>query len=1005
MNDYFAPMLSPVSLFLAAAISALGFGALLSAEAAAAEVSFSREIRPILSNNCFSCHGPDEKTRDADLRLDTRAGATADLGGYSAIVPGKPDASELLTRILSHDKDEVMPPPKVKKPRLTEKQIAALRQWIAEGARYESHWAFLPLGEEAPPGVKHAAWIKNEIDHFILARLEQEGIDPSPEADRATLLRRASLDLTGLPPTPEETLAFLEDSTPDAYGRLVDRLLASPHHGERWGRHWLDQARYADSNGYTVDTEREMWPFRDWVIRALNEDMPFDRFSVEQLAGDLLPGATKSQLIASAFHRNTLINQEGGADPEQFRVEATVDRVNTTGAVWLGLTVGCAQCHTHKFDPIPHREYFRLFAFFNAASDKNNKGATVRVLPGEILPAAQPAVTPEAWENGELERLSKRPPSVASAPSAFAWKPVELLEFGTSSGAGFEKLPDNSLLSDGRGAPHETYRVKFRAGTQHIAALRLRTLTHESLPKGGPGRAPNGNFVLTKVELLRNGEAVALASAQADHEQADYPVSGVLDDDPRSGWAINAGAGSKAQLNADHEAVFTLASALDTTDGPLEVRLFHERNGTYLIGRFALEVAEVVPSAPSDDALLTALKTSADQRTPEQRERISTAYAKGVEEQRIKAEAELMVMRDLEKPRPTFLLQRGDFTRPDTAAGELAPGVLSAVNAAFQHSQTEFRTRLDLARWLVSPENPLTPRVTVNRVWMRYFGRGLVETEDDFGTQGTPPTHPELLDWLGRRFMQDGWSLKKLHRLIVTSATYRQSSNARPDLVEKDPRNLLLARQERLRLEAEIVRDAALCASGLLDRTLGGPPVRPPQPEGVYAFTQSANKWDADTGPERFRRALYTRFYRSAPYPLFSTFDAPDFQLTCTRRPRSNTPLQALTLANDIAFLEMARGFAAQLAREDSDAAAGECITKRRIRRAFLLGLCRHPSEAELATLSDFAIRQAARFAENPMEAAALAPQPFAGLSAADSAALVNVARALFNTDNFIARE
>ena len=801
------------------------------------KVRFNRDVRPILSGNCFYCHGPDEKKREGDRRLDTRAGALADNDGVRAVVPGKPDESDLLARLVSHDKDERMPPPKSKKPPLTPSQIATLRKWIEQGAEYEGHWSFLSPSEAPPPEVKANAWPKNGIDNFVLAKLESENLAPSPEADRATLIRRVSLDLTGLLPTPEEVRAFAEERAPDAYERLVGRLLASPHYGERWGRHWLDQARYGDSNGYAIDGPRAMWPYRDWVIKALNDDQPFDQFTIEQLAGDLLPAPTKSQIIATAFHRNTLINEEGGSKPEQFRVESVIDRVNTTGAVWLGLTVGCAQCHTHKFDPITHREFYEMYAFFNSGEDVNSKGATVEVARGEIFgqPIAPTSpevetvkspkhrITQEAWERKELERI--------------------------------EALPEAQRPADAF-----TFALKL--------APAVRVDEHRKLVKAAFERA-------------------------VPKEKAEKP-------------------------------------------------------------------------RPVDGEIV-----------------------------------DLMVMQDLAKPRPTFLLLRGDYTRPDEKAGPLQPGVIAAVNSAFRTPHSAFQNRLDLARWLVSADNPLTARVTVNRMWMRYFGRGIVETEEDFGSQGPAPTHPELLDWMAREFIRFGWSMKAMHRLIVTSATYRQASKVRPELAERDPRNLLLARQERVRIEAEIVRDAALSASGLLTATIGGPSVHPPQPDGVYSFTQTGKKWIADTGPNRFRRALYTMYYRSAPYPLFGTFDAPDFQTVCTRRPRSDTPLQALTVANDPAFLELAQGLAARVLREvptgDADA---------RIRRAFALCLCREPREKELAILRGYHAAQLADFTADPAAAKKLLPPALAKTAAsAEAAALVAVARALFNTDNFITRE
>jgi hypothetical protein len=986
--------------------------------AAPSEVRFNRDVRPILSNHCFACHGPDEKKREAKLRLDERENAITERDGVRAIVPGRPDESELLVRILTHDPDEVMPPPKSKKPAVTPEQVAILRKWIEQGAKYEAHWAFLPLDRAAPPVVQDAAWARNPIDQFILARLDQEGIKPSPEADRATLIRRVSLDLLGLLPSPEEVRAFVEDAEPAAYDKLVERLLASPHYGERWGRHWLDQARYADSNGYTIDNDRGMWPFRDWVIKALNDDLPFDRFTIEQLAGDLLPNATKSQLIATAFHRNTLINEEGGVDKEQFRNEAVVDRVNTTGAVWLGLTVGCAQCHTHKFDPITHREYYELFSFFNQGSDVNNKGQTIQVARGEVFgksvmpsppvaaPVADLAKLQTAWEAAELAKV------VESAPQAapVKWSPAQYVEYDTASGAGFQLLPDNSLLADGRGAFNDTYRVVAKTSLKRVAAVRLRVLTHGSLPKQGPGMAGNGNFVLTDFEANVGGVEQGIARAFADHEQPNYPIAAAIDDQAKSGWAINVGKGSSGRMNADHEAVFVFAQPVEADEEGIEFKLHHDLNEKYLIGRFALEFSETAPKslAKPNEALIAALKTPAGDRDDAQRKLIGEAFeravpqAKGAKKDTANRDvAELMIMKETEQPRATFIHIRGDFLRNDEKTGALQPGGLSAVSPALPAAAG--RTRLDLAKWLVSSDNPLTPRVTMNRTWMRYFGRGIVETDEDFGAQGAAPTHPELLDWLARTFVERGWSMKAMHRLIVTSATYRQASKARPELREKDPRNLLLARQERVRVEAEIVRDAALSASGLLDATIGGPSVHPPQAEGVYAFTQSKKKWEADSGSNRFRRALYTQFYRAAPYPLFTTFDSPDFQTVCTRRLRSNTPLQALTVANDPAFLEIAAGLAKQSLL---DAKISDGDPQPALDRAFVRAFCRAPSDTEQRVLRQFFERQAGAFRNDPASAAALlAAGRFESWPPDLAAAMVSVARTLLNTDNFITRE
>lgn len=803
---------------------------------------FNRDILPILSNKCFACHGPDEATRKADLRLDRRDVVLA----VGVIHPGDAEGSELVTRILSSDPDEMMPPPKEKK-RLSPEEKDLLRAWIADGAQYTLHWSFLPLSQSDPPETKTPA--RNPIDRFILAELEKHEIAPSPEADPNTLIRRMFLDLTGLLPPPDRVQSFLTEYRDDAdaaVARLADQLLASPHYGERWGRHWLDQARYADSNGYSIDGDRSMWPYRDWVIHALNQDMPFDRFTIEQIAGDLLPQATKDQFIASGFHRNTLINQEGGTDPEQFRNEAVTDRVNTTGAVWLGLTLSCAECHTHKFDPITQREYFEMFAFFNQGTDVNDTGATVEVSEGELF-LNQPA-----------------PEKIA-----------------------------------------------------------------------------------------------ALSEARASLESVISSTS-------------------KRQLLWEKEAL-------------------------------SLEKASTKPA----DELAEALCTASDQRSSAQRRLLASAFAK-VDHEKQTAEKQLqiaekalglgpsvktMVMRDLPVRRDTLIHLRGSFLDQDRRTGPLRPGVPAVLPPLPGDAvKKDWPDRLDLAHWLARPDHPLVSRVTVNRIWMRYFGRGIVETENDFGSQGSFPTHPALLDWLARSFIEHGWSMKWLHRQIVTSATYRRSSHSRPELGEIDPLNQLLARQNRLRVEAEIVRDIALSASGLLDSKIGGPGIRPPQPDGVYAFTQTKKSWETAPAPDRYRRSLYIQFYRSAPYPMLTTFDSPDFQSVCTARVRSNTPLQSLMLANDEGLFELAQGLAEQLLSEDSDDAS-------RLERAFSLCYSRPPSEKERELVARFHDQQYQSFFQNSAAVKAISSGIKSESDPVALAAWTAVARALMNTDEFITRE
>ncbi len=1009
-------------LLLAVAICAAWPAPRLSA-AAAQDVQFNRDIRPLLSDRCFYCHGPDEKNRKAGLRLDTFEGATKDRGGYRAIAPGKPDESELLRRVTAHDAGEVMPPPRAKKPAVTPQEAELLRRWIAQGAKYQGHWAFQPLASVAPPAVKNRQWARNGIDRFILARLERAGITPSPEADPRTLIRRLSLDLTGLLPQPAEVEAFVKAfgkargrEREAVYGGLVERLLASPHYGERWGRHWLDQARYADSNGYTIDGERVMWPYRDWVIQALNEDKPFDQFTIEQLAGDLLPEPTKLQLVATGFHRNTVINEEGGVDPEQARVEQVMDRVSTTGAVWLGLTIGCAQCHTHKFDPITHKEYYQMFAFFNSTMDVNNQGPVVPVQRGEMFGKPETMAEPLAqrgplrgeirgelkqgdWERTEIARL-ERNPGVTAPSKAVEWRSFESVKVDTEAAGKLTQLDDGSFLITTNASANDAYRILVRIDSPRVAAVRLRALPHKALPKNGPGLAADGSFALSEFYIDSEGGSHRFNDAFADDEQGAYPARVATDGDRRTGWSINVG------NNAPREAVFVYARPKEFASRQIQFIMRHDADAGRGVGHFKIEVATETPHDARGAALLAALKLPLNARSPEQQTMVDGAFAsaRAVREKQAGNAVFAMVMRDINEPRESYIFTRGDFTRPDKAAGLLQPGVISAIAPALPETG-QARTRLDLAQWLVNPANPLTPRVTINRLWMRYFGRGLVETEEDFGTQGALPTHPELLDWLSGEFIRQGWSLKAMHRLIVTSATYRQSSAARKDVHETDPRNLLLARQERLRVEAEIVRDAALSASGLLNPRIGGPSVRPPQPDGVYAFTQNRKNWMAATGAERFRRAMYTHFYRSAPYPLFTTFDAPDFQQVCTRRQRSNTPLQSLTLANDPAFLEIAQGLAARLVRE----APGEfaATLDARLKHAFAFCFSRPPNATELAALRSYVERQAQNFASQPTSAKALAPKELtkAGLTEPQAAALTAAARVLFNTDNFITRE
>lgn len=1012
-----------------------GTGVFAGETGAAERIDFNRDVRPILSANCFQCHGPDGKERQADLRLDVEADAKRETDGAAAIVPGAPEKSLLVERIRSADPDELMPPPESKKD-LTAAQRDILEQWIREGAEYQDHWAFRPVARPEPPAVQREAWVRNPIDRFVLRKLESKGIAPSPPAAPGVLLKRIHMDLVGVLPTPEEVARFTTEFAKDADAAvrsLVRRLLPTNAHGERWGRHWLDQARYADSHGYTIDGDRIMWPYRDWVIRAVRDDMPFDRFTIEQLAGDLLENPTKAQLVATGFHRNTLINQEGGTDNEQFRNEEVVDRVNTTGAVWLGLTVGCAQCHTHKFDPITQKEYFRMFAFFNHTEDVNNTGPTVEVSEHELfldetdpkllkeLERANAAVRRLERNRGERQkRWEKSYLAKTDADTVPNWRALRPAKVTAERGSPLKVLADGSVLGETGHAPQEDYVVSFDTGDEPVAAFRLRVLPHASLPKRGPGLAGNGNFVLTRVEARLGDERIPIVRADADHAQPGFPIVNVIDGKTDTGWAINVGRGTAkgVKMNTEHEAQFTFAEPLKARGRRLRITLRHEKNNHYNIGRFAVDVSPTPPPNLQAGRLLAVLAVEPGKRSKDQAKLVADHFAAadaelkkargGVDSLRKKIglgrSVRAMITKELAKPRETYVHIRGNFLLKDRRTGKLAPDVPSVFPPleAGEHERVKYPNRLDLARWLVHPDNPLTARVTVNRVWMRYFGRGLVETENDFGTQGTFPTHPELLDWLARYFMDQGWSLHRLHELITASATYRQASHQRPELESVDGRNLLLARQNRLRFDAEIIRDAALSASGLLADRVGGPSVRPPQPPGVYAFTQRARTWEAAKGENRFRRGLYTLFYRSAPYPMMTTFDSPDFQSVCTARPRSNTPLQSLTMANDAAFFELAQGLAVRLL--SSVKGAGSPADRERIRLAYLRCFARPPSSGELAAVSDFLERQTARFTADAGARKAVAPE-VTGHPPAVAAAWTAVARALINTDEFITRE
>ncbi len=1124
------------TLFLAATLAP--------ASQAADDLSYNRDVRPILSDNCFRCHGPDQEERKAKLRLD---------------VPTDLDTAEIIARISSHDPDEIMPPPESNKS-LDPAEIETLKRWISKGTPYEPHWAFVPPTKPPVP-----ADASHPIDHFVNQKLARAGLTPNPEADKLTLARRLYLDLIGLPPTPDEADAFAADPSPDAYQNLVDRLLASPHYGERWARHWLDLARYADTNGYEKDRDRSIWPFRDWVIRALNADMPFDQFSVEQLAGDMLPNPAPDQLVATGFHRNTMLNEEGGIDPLEFRYHAVADRVATTGTAWLGLTVGCAQCHTHKYDPITHHDYFGFMAYLNNADE-----------PDYLIP--DPGAEETHRKNlAEADRLLADLPRLWLADSGpLDFQTVSPADVATASGSKAEVRPGGSVLISGPAPETDSYTASFHTTATNITALRLEAL---SSPGKGPGRTPHGNFVLTEIEISaapKDGSAkpqkITIASASADVEQTNFPVAHAFDGKPDTGWAVHNPA---KPLDADRTATFSFANPVGFDSGTIfTVNLAQDYGSKHTIAQFRISLASPAasPTNPSREALLESAFTSwlesqrqetADWRTldpakldanfpylihegdgvifaggdtskhdiyhlsfppsdkpvtalrlealpdprlpangpgttfyegrkgdfyltefkvkdakisaasetfaknnfgnnpvsaklatdgdiqtgwsvadrigerhvavfsfespippgqpielemhfgrhyasslgkfrlsatgtpnpsattrdphtdrllaipdpdltPDQRAALKSAFLLQAPElaahtarirnlQKPPGGTPTLVMRERppSHPRPTFLHHRGEFTQPKEKVAPRLPEAIAPSGSPIPANRLEF------ARWLVSKENPLTARVVANRHWAALFGSGIVGTLDDFGMQGALPSHPDLLDWLAADFMDSGWSLKHLHRTIVTSAAYKRSSHFTPDLLAKDPANSLLARAPRFRLDAEIIRDTALRSAGILSDKMFGPPVRPPQPDGVTEVAYGAPKWNPSSGDDRFRRSLYTFIKRTAPFAMFGTFDAPSGEACVARRDTSNSALQALTLVNDPMLVEIAEKMGASLAAAPGD-------NSEKLRLAFRRTLTRPPTEDELALLTTFLETRSAS-GKNPWPALARA--------------------------------
>ncbi|MBK5292613.1 MAG: DUF1553 domain-containing protein [Acidobacteriia bacterium] len=1007
---------------------------------------FNREIRPILSDHCFSCHGPDEKSRMANLRLDTRDGAFASKAGSAYIVPGNAAASLLFQRINHEKKPMRMPPEAFGRP-LTPKQIALLRAWIDDGAKWEIHWSYTPPQRPALPVVKRKSWPRNPIDHFILARLEQENLKPSPEAGRATLLRRLSLDLTGLPPTPAEIGAFLRDRSANAYEKQVDRLLASPHYGEKMAMHWLDLARYADTHGYHIDSHRDMWPWRDWVIAAFNNNQPFDQFTIEQLAGDLLPNPTRQQRLATGFHRNHMINFEGGAIPEEYQTEYVIDRLEATTNVWMGMTMGCARCHDHKYDPISQRDFYRFFAFFNTIPEKGLDGRRGNAEP--LLPIAP---TGQLLEIDQLEcAIREQRDAIDEKKIAAAQQLWEKTAQGHLAGPVKEQIaahyPLDGSLTDisghylhGRASAGEPAfgngmvdkSVSLTADDQlELGALALNTSKPFTLALwikpssdkaevipilSAPGFSLSTEPSRYQPELKRSARLQIrfdnlLIQSRDPIIIGDWThITFTWDGARKPGLSID-GKSAPADILEN-----TLPTSLPSS-APLliagyrgaldDIRFYSrlitaEETNTLTIHMPAAALLDVPAKRRDKDQSARLRQYFLTRAAPEhiRNQHAELAALEKRKEEMERAIPTAMVMQEMDKPRETFILARGDYRNKTEKVTAAVPAALPPLPAGAPAN------RLSLARWIVDPANPLTSRVAVNRYWQSFFATGLVKTAEDFGSQGEAPSHRQLLDWLATEFSATGWDVKAMQRLIVTSATYRQSSKLPAGMHQRDPENRLLSHMSRFRLPAEIVRDNALSASGLINSAIGGPSVFPYQPTGLWeemAFhgIYSAQAYTPSTGPDLYRRSMYTFWKRTVPPAALSTFDAPDREKCTARRAITNTPLQALVLMNDPTYVEAARKLA--------ERAITESTPPKRIAWLFRQVTLRDPSPKEAAVLRNLARYQTAHYAAQKDAALGLlatGQSPYnQSLNPSELAAWTNIASVVLSLDESITKE
>ena len=956
------------------------------------ELHFNRDIRPILADTCFNCHGVDEGSRKAGLRLDTAEGAYENHDGFRAIVPGDLKESELIYRIFNDDEDEVMPPPDHPH-QLNETQKNTLKQWVLEGGKYEGHWAFIP--PEKAQIVGSSKWGENAIDSFIFKKITEAGLTPQREASHETLLRRLSLDLTGLPPTLDEQNTFLNDTSPDAYEKLVDRLLGSPRYGERMAMWWLDGARYADTHGFQADWERYQWPWRDWVIRSFNQNMPFDQFTIEQLAGDMLPNATNSQIVATGFNRNHRINTEGGSLAAEWHVENVIDRVETTGSVWMGLTFNCCRCHDHKYDPISQKEFYQFYSFFNNVPEKGVERGTPKNFEPTIKvenPEAENQVVQLKTQIAEIgKNLSSAKEKAAANLNGNIlrklknpWttqKPAKITSKGKTT---FKLQADGSYLATGAKTATDLRTIILNPSLKNLSSFQIEALSDPSFPNKGYARGHNGNFVLSSINahVIQNGKKdipVKIAKARASYEQKGYPISNSLDAKANTGWAVDGNTKREPR-----QAVFDLAKPITLKLGQqLKITLNFGAFPNHSIDRFRLSATDVKspPLSPAtlDQATILAIKTPHQKRSPKQLKLLAAYLSQHptpnlseylTKINQLKAEItklqgsapSVMVMKELPNPRKAHILDRGEYDQPKEEVTAGLPSILPPI------PKGEKMNRLGLARWLVDKKHPLTARVQVNRIWENLFGTGLVESSENFGTQADYPSHPQLLDWLAVDFVENNWDLKDLIKTMVMSATYRQSSKFDSIRREKDPQNRLLSRGPRFRLQAEMIRDQALAVSGLINDKIGGPSVRPYQPAGIWSefnFYGNLRNYKHDTNGNQYRRSLYTIWKRTAAPPAMTLFDMGSREVCTVKRAKTNTPLQALALMNDVTYVESAKALAQQMMSSGKNPEAW-------IRDGFKRTVTREITKSELSVLLKGYQRRLNQFKRNPEAAKSL---------------------------------